>query len=58
MLANYSNTDVTNTTDLSNLHVTDREKWIGLPTLLTAESPTLNIKARNKFLSEPKIHRL
>ncbi len=37
---------------LSELYITSGEKWIVLPTLLTVESPPLNIKARNKLLSE------
>jgi len=51
-LLNHSNIHITDATNLSKMHIPDGEKWIVLPTLLTAESPTLNIKARNKLLSE------
>jgi hypothetical protein len=57
-LLNQGNTHLTNATKLSNLYITSREKWTVLTTLLTVESLTLNIKARNKLLSELQIHHL
>jgi len=44
MLSSLGITNHTNATKMSNPYIMNGEKWIGLPTLLTAESLIPNIK--------------
>jgi len=51
-----SNTIFTNITKTSKSPINKREKWLVLPTLCAAQSPTVNIKAQNSVFSEQKPH--